>query len=234
MCGRVAMFTPPGRVARLLEATLAAGVDPEGRPSWNVGPQRTLFALTGPSERVLDSYKWGLLPSWAKDPSISNRLFNARGETVAEKPSFRSAFKHRPCVVAVDGFYEWDHRDGKKKQPHYFTRTDGALLLFAGLHESWRDRSLGEDAPVLHTCTIITTTPSDDIDGIHDRMPVVLEASEIETWLDADDEPVEARLALLDPAPRGTLAHYGVGTSVGNVRNDGPELIAPSEAGSLF
>ena len=168
MCGRVAMFTPPERVARLLEATLAAGLDPEGRPSWNVGPQRTLFALTGLDDRVLDRYRWGLLPSWAKDASISNRLFNARGETVAEKPSFRSAFAHRPCVVAVDGFYEWDHRDGRKKQPHYFTRTDGALLLFAGLHESWRDRSLGEDAPVLHTCTIITTTPSDDIDGIHD------------------------------------------------------------------
>jgi len=234
MCGRVAMFTPPERVARLLEATLAAGLDPEGRPSWNVGPQRTLFALTGLDDRVLDRYRWGLLPSWAKDASISNRLFNARGETVAEKPSFRSAFAHRPCVVAVDGFYEWDHRDGRKKQPHYFTRSDGSLLLFAGLHESWRDRSLGDDAPVVNTCTIITTTPNDDIDGIHDRMPVVLESSEIEPWLDAEGLERDVRLALLDPAPKGTLTHYGVATTVGNVRNDGPELIEPSEAGSLF
>jgi putative SOS response-associated peptidase YedK len=234
VCGRVALFTPPGRLARLLEATLAAGLEPEGRPSWNVGPQRTLFALTEPDGRVLDRYRWGLLPSWAKDPAISSRLFNARAETVAEKPSFRSAFARRPCVVPVDGFYEWDHREGRRRQPHYFTRTDGALLLFAGLHESWHDAALGEDAPRVRTCTIITTTPSDDLEGIHDRMPVVLEPDELDLWLDPSDEVRELRRAVLDPAPAGTLVHHGVSPAVGNVRNDGPELIASVETGSLF
>ncbi len=225
------MFTPPGRVARLLEATLAAGIDPEGKPSWNIGPQRTLFALTDGGERVVDSYKWGLLPSWAKDPAISNKMFNARAETVREKPSFRSAFAKRPCVVAVDGFYEWDHREGNAKQPHYFTRTDGELLLFAGLHEFWRDKDLGEDAPAVKTCTVITTTPNDDIDGMHNRMPVILELDEIETWLDYRDESPELRQAMLDPAPIGTLQHIAVGTRVGNVRNDGPDLIEPVSSG---
>jgi putative SOS response-associated peptidase YedK len=234
MCGRVALFTPPGRIARLLEASLAAGLDPEGRPSWNVGPQRSLFALTGTDDRVLDRYKWGLLPPWAKDPAMSNKMFNARGETVAEKPSFRSAFKHRPCVIPVDGFYEWDHRPGRHKQPHFFTRADGSMLLLAGLHESWRDRSAGDEAPEVRTCTVITTEPNEDLDGLHNRMPVILEADEIERWLDAEAEPPEVRLAMLDPADSGTLVHHGVATAVGNVRNDGPELIEPSVAGSLF
>jgi len=234
VCGRIALFSPPGRLARLLEATLAAGLEPEGKPSWNIGPQRSLFALTEEEGRVLDRYRWGLLPSWAKDPSISNRLFNARGETVMEKPSFRSAFAKRPCVIPVDGFYEWDHREGNKKQPHYFTRVDGEPLLFAGLYEFWRDRTLGDDAPAVRTCTVITTTPNMDLDGLHDRMPVILELDEIATWLDFREESPDVRHALLDPAPSSTLQHFAVGTAVGNVRNDGPELIAPAESGQLF
>jgi putative SOS response-associated peptidase YedK len=218
----------------LLSATLAAGVDPEGHPSWNVGPQRRLFALTEPvGVRTLDAYRWGLLPSWAKDPSIANRLFNARGETVAEKPSFRSAFAKRPCVIPVDGFYEWDHRAGHNKQPNYFTRSDGQLMLFAGLYEQWRDPN-GDDATPLKTCTIITTTPSKDMDEIHDRMPVVLKSDDIETWLNVNDYGPDERAQLLCPAPVGTLSHHGVGNAVGPVRNDGPELIERVETQSLF
>ena len=123
MCGRIALFTPPAHLARFLDAALAAGLDPDAPPSWNVGPQRTLFAAHEyAGARVLDSYRWGLVPSWAKDPTIGNKLFNARGETIAEKPSFRSAFAKRPCVIPVDGFYEWDHRPGHHRQPYYFTR----------------------------------------------------------------------------------------------------------------
>jgi putative SOS response-associated peptidase YedK len=225
VCGRIALYTPPERLARLLGAELAAGVDPEGRPSWNVTPQQTLFGLTEQPERVLAAYRWGLVPSWAKDPKIGGRLFNARGETVAEKPSFRTAFAKRPCVVPVDGFYEWDRR-GATKQPHFFTRTDQQPLLLAGLYERPREN----DAPgaSLGTCTVITTTPNDDIDGIHDRMPVVLEMDEIDLWLDIDSAVAAVRLAALDPAPKGTLTHLAVSTRVGNVRNNGPELIAPA------
>lgn len=235
MCGRVALFTPPARLARLLDAALAAGIEPEGHPSWNIGPQRRLFAVAErEGERTLDRYRWGLLPSWAKDPSIANRLFNARGETVAEKPSFRSAFAKRPCVIPVDGFYEWDHRAGRQKQPHYFTRVDGQPLLFAGLYEHWRDPDGPSDGAPLATCTIITTTPNDDIEELHDRMPVILDSIDVEQWINVADHGPDERALLLRPAPKGTLSHYGVDSAVGSVRNDGPELIEPVEPQSLF
>ncbi|HUY43679.1 MAG TPA: SOS response-associated peptidase [Acidimicrobiales bacterium] len=234
MCGRVALFTPPVRLAKLLDAALAAGVEPEGHPSWNVGPQRRLFAVAElDGQRVLDRYRWGLLPSWAKDPALANRLFNARGETVAEKPSFRSAFAKRPCAIPVDGFYEWDHRPGKSRQPYYFTRADGEPMIFAGLFEHWRDPQT-PDSPVVATCTIITTTPSADMDEIHDRMPVVLERDEVSTWLDVLEVSGDERLSLLRPAPVGTLKHHGVASAVGSIKNDGPELIDPLETQSLF
>ncbi len=235
MCGRIALFTPPVRLARLLDAALAAGVEPEGRPSWNIGPQRRLFGVALESgERVLDRYRWGLLPSWAKDPSLANRLFNARAETVAEKPSFRSAFARRTCAIPVDGFYEWDHRPGRARQPHYFHRSDGAPMVLAGLYEFWRDPTLPADAEPLRTATVITTEPSADMDGLHDRMPVVLELDEVATWLDVEVHDGAERHGLLHPAAPGTLVHYGVSSAVGSVRNDGPELIVPADAGSLF
>jgi putative SOS response-associated peptidase YedK len=207
MCGRVALFSPPSYFARFLEAALAADLDPDGRASWNVGPQRSLFAVAEHDEaRVLDRYRWGLVPSWAKDPSIGNKLFNARGETVAEKPSFRTAFAKR-----------------RDEQP----------LLFAGLFENWWNRE-DEAAPPLATCTIITTTPNDDVDGIHDRMPVVLSPEDVEVWLNVAEHEPEERVALLRPAPKGTLTYYGVSKAVGSVKNDGPELTEPVEPQSLF
>lgn len=231
MCGRVALFTPPAHLARFLAAALAAGLDPEGTPSWNVGPQRSLYAATeGVEGRVLDRYRWGLVPSWAKSADIGSRLFNARGETVAEKPSFRAAFKSRTCAIPVDGFYEWDHRPGGHRQPHYFSRTDGDPLVLAGLYEHWRDPTT--DAS-LATCTIITTDPSDDLEGIHDRMPVVLDPDDLEAWLDVTGHEPAERQALLRPSRPGTLTHHAVARAVGSVRNDGPELIEP-ESSSLF
>ncbi|CAB4860248.1 unannotated protein [freshwater metagenome] len=233
MCGRIALYTPPATLARFLDAALAAGVNPEGRPSWNVGPQRTLFAVTEYEEtRVLDRYRWGLLPSWAKDPAISNKLFNARAETIAEKPSFRSAFAKRPCAIPIDGFYEWDRRDGQGRQPHFFTRRDGAPIVLAGLVEQWRNPA-DPDGSIVQTCTVITTTPNGDIDGIHNRMPVILTVPTVELWLDTD-APRALRQALLAPAPSGTLEHYGVSSAVGNVRNDGPELVERNEPTTLF
>jgi putative SOS response-associated peptidase YedK len=235
MCGRIALYSPPIRFARLLNATLAAGLEEEAHPSWNVGPQRRLFGVTEhEGERILDRYRWGLLPSWAKDPSVSNRLFNARGETVAEKPSFRAAFKKRPCVIPVDGFYEWDHRPGREKQPHFFTRRDEEPLLLAGLYEYWHDPATPEEAPWVQTCTVITTTPNEDLEEIHDRMPVVIEIADVAEWLDPGESGPAQRIHLMRPAPAGTLQHYGVNPAVGSVRNDGPELIEPVEPQALF
>lgn len=234
MCGRVALFTPPVRLAKLLDAALGAGVELEGHPSWNVGPQRRLWAVAEPHDkRTLDRYRWGLVPSWAKDPALGNRLFNARAETVAEKPSFRGAFAKQPCAIPIDGFYEWDHRPGKNRQPHFFTRLDGAPMILAGLYENWRDLH-SPDATVLSTCTVITTTPSEDLDEIHDRMPVVLELGQVNTWLNVREVSADERLALLRPAPPHTLHHHGVSSSVGSVKNDGPELIEPLAPTALF
>ncbi len=224
MCGRIALYTPPQRLARLLEAALAAGVDPVGEPSWNVGPQRDLFGVSSTADgRVLDTYRWGLVPWWSTE-GTAQRTFNARAETVATRSMFRDAYRRRQrLLVPVDGFFEWDHRDGTKV-PHFFTRADGAPIVLAGLYDLWRDRTQPRDTERLRTCTVITTTPSADVDGIHDRMPVVLDSEDFDQWLtgDADD----ALHALLAPAPRGTLVHHEVDRRVGNVANDGPELIA--------
>lgn len=234
MCGRIALFTPPAHLARFLHAALAAGLDPDGRPNWNLGPQQRLFAVSqGDDGRVLDQYKWGLVPGWAKDASLGNRLFNARGETVAEKPSFRGAFKSRSCAVPVDGFYEWDHRPGRDKQPNYFTRRDGEPLILAGLYERWHDPE-GPSDDVLMTCTIITTAPNEDLDEIHDRMPVVLDGDDLDTWLDVKGHDPAERLELVRPAPKGTLTHYAVGKAVGSIKNNGPQLIEPEASTSLF
>ncbi len=234
MCGRIALYSPPSRLARFLDAALAAGLDPEGRPSWNVAPQRHLFAATTrDGERQLDSYRWGLVPSWTKDPATGPRLFNARAETLAEKPSFRSAFAKRPCVIPVDGFYEWEHRPERTRQAHYFRRSDDDPLLLAGLYEHWSNR-LDPSAAVLTTCTVVTTAPNADMDEIHDRMPAVLELDDVDAWLDVEGHDAPERLALLAPARTGTLTHFGVGAAVGSIKNDGPQLIEPVEPLSLF
>jgi putative SOS response-associated peptidase YedK len=224
MCGRIALYTPPLRLARLLEAALAAGLDPDGTASWNVAPTATLFGVAGRGHgRVLDAYGWGLVPSWVDEPSVGSRMFNARAETVTTKPAFRDAFERRRLLVPVDGFYEWDGR-GAARVPHYFTRADGEPIVLAGLYERWRDRTVPE-APWLVTCTVLTTTPGPDLDGIHDRMPVVVERDAHDVWLTAGADERDALLALCAPAPGGTLVHHPVGTKVGNVRNDSPELI---------
>lgn len=224
MCGRIALYTPPFRLARLLEAALAAGLDPDGQPSWNVGPTAMLLGVADRGRgRILDEYRWGLVPSWAKDPSVGSRMFNARCETVLTKPSFGAAFERRRLLVPVDGFYEWDRRGGAK-EPHYFTRHDGEPMVLAGLYEFWRDRAT-PDAPWLRTCTVLTTTPGPDMDGIHDRMPVVLERDVHDLWLSGGGDERDALQVLCTPARAGTLVHHAVDRRVGSVQNDGPELI---------
>jgi putative SOS response-associated peptidase YedK len=234
MCGRIALYTPPARLARLLDAALAAGVETEADPSWNLGPTRTLFGVADDhGERVLDGYRWGLVPWFAEDASASNRTFNARAETMATKPAFRDAFENKRLLIPVDGFYEWDRRGGSKV-PHFFTRDDGDVLVLAGLYDRWHDPSEPRDAPRLKTCTVVTTTPGPDLDGIHDRMPVVLERDGFDLWLTGSDDELDALRGLCAPAARGTLVHHPVGPRVGNVRNDDPELIAAVAAPSTL
>ena len=175
----------------------------------------------GNGPRRLDVFRWGLLPFWAKDPSAGNRMFNARGETVASKPSFRHAFTNRRCLIPADGFYEWTGLR-RERQPHYIHRVDGELLAFAGLWESHDTFGLSS--------TIVTTEASAFMARLHHRMPVILEPESWEAWLADDPESCDPQ-SLIQSAADGVLASYPVSPAVGNPRNNGPELIEAYEAG---
>jgi putative SOS response-associated peptidase YedK len=234
MCGRFALITPPARLARYFQAVLDDREEDEPHPSWNVAPTDPVLGVrarhskeTGALSRTLTPFRWGLIPSWAKDAAAGNRLFNARAETVATKASFRAAFAARRILIPADGFYEWHKQDDGTKVPHYFTRTDGAPLAFAGLAEWWRDRNAPPDAPGIRSCSIITTAAGHDMDGIHDRMPVILQPDTFDVWLDPDNDEIPELVSLLHAAPDGTITHHQVSSRVGNVRNNDADLVAP-------
>ena len=195
-------------------------------PRFNIAPSQPVAAVRVTAEqpeRRLAMFRWGLIPSWAKDPAIGNRLINARGESVAEKPSFRNAFRRRRCLVLADGYYEWEKRGTKgKKQPYYFTVQDGEPFALAGLWERWHDA----DDHLLETCTIITTAANETARAIHDRMPVILNAADYDLWLDHDVSDAERLKPLLRPFPAELMAAYPVDTTVNNPRNETPECVA--------
>lgn len=223
MCGRIALYDEPERVARVLDARL--DVDLEGwRPSWNLGPSRTILGLAVDREgqRVLHEYRWGLVPGWVKDPSTVKSTFNARAEAVATKPMFRHAFDKWRILVPVDGFFEWEKVPSGRKRPHYFTRRDGSPLVLAGLQARWR----GEEGTELHTATIITTEAGPDMKGIHNRQPAVLNPEDWDRWLDPENHDRPALERLLRP-PAGVLQRWPVDPAVGSVRNDSPDLVLP-------
>ena len=188
-----------------------------------------------PPERQLRVLRWGLVPSWAKDPSIGNRMINARMETVAEKPAFRRAFAARRCLLPADGYFEWYPtsqltKAGKpRKQPFFIRPRDHGTLAMAGLYEIWRDPTRDDDDPERFrwTCTVITTDAPDDLGHIHDRMPLMVERDRWARWLDPTPHDTPDLLSLLVPAAPGQLEAYPVSTLVSNVRNNGPELVEP-------
>jgi len=205
----------------------------DGRPAPAQGPAGVA--------RELRVVRWGLVPFWAKDPKIGSRLINARAETVAVKPAFRHAFKRRRCLLPADGYYEWQRPDGTEadnpgkaaKQPFFICRGDRGPLAFAGLYELWRDRALPDDheRAWLWTATIITTSATDELGKIHDRMPMVIEPDRWADWLDPDAGDPADLAALLAPAASSGLISYPVSTMVNSVRNNGPELISRVELG---
>jgi putative SOS response-associated peptidase YedK len=178
--------------------------------------------------------QWGLIPSWAKDPSIGSRMINARGETAAEKPSFRSAFKRRRCLVPASGFYEWKKLNEVKgkggraaKQPFYIYRADEQPLVMAGLWESWNDPEIGKP---LVTYSILTTDANAQLRELHDRMPVILEPEHFDAWLDPEQEDAASLQSLLKPAAAGVLAMHPVSTRVNSPKNDEASLLEPISA----
>lgn len=192
------------------------------RAAFNICPsQNILVVRAGAAGREGALVRWGLIPGWAKDASIGNKLSNARGETVHEKPSFRAALKKRRCLVPVNGFYEW-RKVGAGKQPVFIHRKDGAPFAIAGLYEFWK----GPDGAPVQTATLITTTPNALMEPIHDRMPVILAPADYALWLDPGVQDGEALRHLIAPCPADALEAYEVGKDVNNPRNQGPELIA--------
>ena len=219
------------------------------QPDFNVAPTKQVYAVVqrpvaaddkqGPSERQLRAVRWGLVPFWAKDPGIGNKMINARMETVHEKPAFRRPFASRRCLLPADGYFEWYATEQRSKagkplkQPFFIHPADGRVLAMAGLYEIWRDPTRDEDDPArfLWTCTVITTSAEDSVGHIHDRMPLMVERDRWDAWLDptAADDP-DTLKGLLVPAAPGRLEAYPVGTAVNNVRNNGPELVEPLPA----
>jgi putative SOS response-associated peptidase YedK len=216
MCGRFAFYT--SREAVL--AVFGVGLPFEPEPRYNVAPSQLVAAIragdNGPEGVRL---RWGLVPFWAKDAAIGNRMINARAETLAEKPAFRNAWRKRRCLVLANGFYEW-RGQGTGRTPFYIARPDGRPIAFAGLWERWEKG----DAP-LETCTIITTAANRLLRGIHDRMPVILPPEMLRAWLDAA-APLANLESLLRPAPEDLLDAREVGRAVNSPANEGPQLIA--------
>lgn len=231
MCGRYVSATPPDQLARYFDAALGETSLPA---NYNVAPTNDVYAIVDtPEGRRLEVFHWGLVPVWAKDIKVGNRMINARAETVATSTAYKSAFRKKRCLVPLDGFYEWKAPPAgskAKKQPMYIHRLDGEPLAVAGLWERWPGPKGGEKLELpLHSLTLITTTANETMAPIHDRMPVILPVSAWEAWLDPANDDVEALGRLLVPAPKTLLTVQPVSLDVNNVRNKGPELIDPVE-----
>jgi putative SOS response-associated peptidase YedK len=219
MCGRVTVQTSAAELAREFALTrVRAGLD---RPRFNLAPTQLMPVVINDGQRALDAYRWGLIPSWAKDAAIGNKLINARSETVSEKPSFRSAFKRRRCLVLVDGWYEWKQTT-KPKTPFFFHRKDRKPLALAGLWEEWTAPDTGE---VVRTCALITTGPNALMEPIHDRMPVILPAGAQELWLRPDALEPSVLQPLLVPFAEDALDAYEVARVVNSPANDVPACV---------
>jgi len=215
MCGRYVLSVEAGVIQR--EFNLETIPQLESR--FNIAPSQPVPIITNDAPHDLTLVKWGLVPSWAKDAKIGYRMINARSETVAEKPSFRAAFKRRRCLIPASGFYEWVKADDGK-QPHYIYVQDEPVFAFAGLWEVWNS----PEGDMLWTCTILTTEANEAIQDLHHRMPVILNAQTREIWLDNDSDRGELE-TIMQPYPAEAMAHYPVSKAVNSPKNDNPNLI---------
>jgi putative SOS response-associated peptidase YedK len=254
MCGRYASSRRPEDLAEEFEidrGTVSETVTEPLAPDFNVAPTKEVYAVvsrppaeetseagSGEVQRQLRVLRWGLVPFWAKDPSIGSKMINARMETVDQKPAFRRAFAKRRCLIPADGYYEWYPTEQKTKagkpvkQPFFIHPQDGSVLAMAGLYEIWRDPTRDDDDPQRFrwTCTVLTTSAEDSLGHIHDRMPLLVERARYGAWLDPTvSDPTDLR-SLLVPAAPGRLEAYPVSTEVNSVRNNGPSLLEPLPA----
>ena len=223
MCGRLVIDLPPEIITEIYG--IIRKIDRELNPRYNVSPSQIIPIVREDVEgcRELAFARWGLIPSWSKDISIGNSLINARSETVAEKPSFRSAFKHRRCIIPTGGFYEWQPQEGKRKQPWLFRMADGSPLSIAGLWEHWQ----GSDGQVIESCSILTTSANELMAPIHERMPVILRSEDQATWLNHNISDKTLLQNLCQPCPPNLLNTHPVSLMVNSPKNDSADCIAP-------
>ena len=218
MCGRYTLTHPDK-----LKQRFGTNNQLEISPNFNAAPGQTMPVIVADGkENTIQTMKWGLVPSWAKDPKIGFRMINARSEGIETKPSFRHAFKKQRCLVPADGFYEWEKAE-TGKIPQYIRLRQGSLFAFAGLWEYWQQ----PDGSPLHTYTIITTEPNVTVKPIHDRMPVILNPDREDDWLNPDNQDPEFLRTLLKPYPANQMESYPVSTDVNTVANNDGRLIEP-------
>jgi putative SOS response-associated peptidase YedK len=219
MCGRYAITTAP----EALRALFGYLEQPDFPPRFNVAPSQPILVV-----RLLDGkrhfalLRWGLIPSWVKDPRTFSLLVNARGESVLEKPAFRNGMKRRRCLIPADGFYEWQ-QDGERKRPFFVRPRDGAPVAFAGLWETW----MGPNGEEMETACIVTTAANRTLRAVHDRMPAVIAPEAFDLWLDTGRVDAEIAAALIAPAPETLFVAHEVSTAVNRTANDSAALIAP-------
>jgi len=221
MCGRFTLTVSPDTLSSLFKAEWSSPF----RPRYNIAPtQQSPVVRTSQADNKLhiDLLKWGLIPSWAKDASIGNHMINARSETVDQKPSFRTALKHRRCIVPASGFYEWQEVGGKK-HPLYIKLKDDSLMMFAGIWDHWKNT----EGEVIESFSILTTVTNELIQPLHDRMPVILTPENKDIWLDSQVADPERLKPLFIPHSSDLMEMYHVSDLVNSPRNDNPECIQP-------
>jgi putative SOS response-associated peptidase YedK len=222
MCGRFTLTVNPAEV----QETFSSYTFPEKfAPRFNIAPTQPVLAIPNDDQNTADFFVWGLIPMWAKDPSIGNRMINARGETLEEKPAFRGSLKYKRCLILADGFYEWKAAEGKKvKTPYFIHMKDRKPFAFAGLWDSWNS----PDGSLVRSCTIITTEPNELTELIHNRMPVILHSRDYAKWLDPSPQTPDQLKPLIKPFPADLMDAYPVSTLVNTPANDIPELVVPA------
>ena len=221
MCGRFTLTIDP---YHLQQAFPWAVIPNDLIPRYNIAPSQPVAVILNTGDNALAFYKWGLIPSWSKDPAIGDRMINARSESLAEKPSFRNAYRRRRCLILADGFYEWKQNPGSKsKQPVYIRLKGERPFAFAGLWELWHS----PDGSEIRSCTIITTQPNSLLEPIHNRMPVILPPEDYKQWLDTEDQHPDQLNKLLVPYPADEMIAFPVSKMVNSPENDSPEIIKP-------
>lgn len=221
MCGRFTLTVNP---ADLQDVFSNYSFPTKFAPRFNIAPTQPVLAIPNDDKNTADFFVWGLIPMWAKDPGIGNRLINARAETLAEKPAFRGSLKHKRCLILADGFYEWKAGPtGKIKTPFFIHMNHRRPFAFAGLWDSWS----GPDGSQVKSCTIITTVPNNLMALIHNRMPVILHPRDYAKWLDPSTQTPDGLTPLLKPYPDDEMNAYPVSTLVNKPGNDLPELVVP-------